>query len=82
MSGHGRTPKVYFRTGKGWELLVRESDIPSELLGGHKEVKVDSRWSQMRWSQMYHRLRTVDLIGFGGGGGQEAGAPVHGSHLS
>jgi hypothetical protein len=58
LPGHGRTPKVYFLTRKGWELLSRESDIPAELLGSHREVKVDSRWSP----QMYHRLRTVDLM--------------------
>jgi hypothetical protein len=58
LPGHGRTPKVYFLTRKGWELLSRESDIPPELLGSHKEVKVDSRWSP----QMYHRLKTVDLM--------------------
>ena len=43
---------------KGWEILQRESDIPPELLGTHKEIKVESRWSP----QMYHRLRTVDLL--------------------
>ena len=37
---------------------MRESDIPPELLGRHTQVKVDSRWSP----QMYHRLRTVDLM--------------------
>jgi hypothetical protein len=58
LPGHGRTPKVYFLTRRGWELLVRESDIPPELLGSHTQVKVDSRWSP----QMYHRLRTVDLM--------------------
>ena len=36
LPGHGRTPKVYFLTRKGWELLLRESDIPPELLGSHK----------------------------------------------
>ena len=58
LSGHGKTPKAYFLTRKGWELLHRESDIPPELLGTHKEIKVDCRWSP----QMYHRLRTVDLL--------------------
>jgi hypothetical protein len=57
-TGHGKTPKAYFLTRKGWELLLREGDIPAELLGSHKEIKVESRWSP----QMYHRLRTVDLI--------------------
>src|SRR2546421_13091604 len=36
--GYGKTPKVYFLTRKGFELLARESDIPPELLGGYKEV--------------------------------------------
>jgi hypothetical protein len=57
-TGHGKTPKAYFLTRKGFELLHRESDIPPELLGSHKEVKVEARWSP----QMYHRLRTVDLM--------------------
>jgi DNA-binding PadR family transcriptional regulator len=56
--GYGKTPKAYFLTRKGFELLRRESEIPPELIGTHKEVKVESRWSP----QMYHRLRTVDLM--------------------
>jgi hypothetical protein len=56
--GYGKTPKAYYLRRKGWETLQRESDIPPELLGNYKEVKVDSRWSP----QMYHRLRTVDLM--------------------
>jgi hypothetical protein len=39
-------------------MLLRESDIPPELLGTHKEIKVEARWSP----QMYHRLRTVDVM--------------------
>jgi hypothetical protein len=58
LAGHGKTPKAYFLTRKGWELLQRESDIPPEILGTHKEIKVEARWSP----QMYHRLRTVDLL--------------------
>lgn len=56
--GHGKTPKVYFLTRKGFELLLSETDIPTELLGSYKEVKVEAAWSP----QMYHRLRTVDLL--------------------
>ena len=37
---------------------MRESDIPPELLGAHKGIHVEARWSP----QMYHRLRTVDLM--------------------
>src|SRR5215212_9022630 len=58
LPGYGRTPKVYFLTRKGWEILSRESDIPPELIGSHKEIHVEARWSP----QMYHRLRTVDLM--------------------
>ena len=58
MRGNGKSPKAYFLTRKGWELLAAESGIPEELLGTYKEVKVEARWSP----QMYHRLRTVDLL--------------------
>jgi len=56
--GYGKTPKAYFLTRKGWELLSSESGVPPELLGSYKEVKVEAAWSP----QMYHRLRTVDLL--------------------
>lgn len=58
MPGYGKTPKVYYLKRKGWELLSRESDIPAELLGTHKETHIEARWSP----QMFHRLRTVDLM--------------------
>ena len=58
MPGYGKTPKAYFLTRKGWELLRRESGIPEELIGTHKEVHVEAKWSP----QMYHRLKTVDLM--------------------
>jgi hypothetical protein len=37
MPGYGKTPKVYFLKRKGFELLTRESGIPPELIGAHKE---------------------------------------------
>jgi hypothetical protein len=58
LAGNGKTPKAYFLTRKGFDLLREESDIPAELLGTYKEVKVEARWSP----QMYHRLRTVDVL--------------------
>jgi hypothetical protein len=58
LPGNGKTPKAYFLTRKGFDLLREESGIPTELLGGHKEVKVEAAWAP----QMYHRLRTVDLL--------------------
>ena len=58
LGGHGKTPKAYFLTRRGWEMLIRESDIPTELIGAHKAIKVEARWSP----QMYHRLKTVDLM--------------------
>jgi hypothetical protein len=56
--GYGKTPKAYFLTRKGWELLSSEGGVPPEALGGYKEVKVEAAWSP----QMYHRLATVDLL--------------------
>ena len=58
LGGQGKTPKAYFLTRRGWELLRRESGIPEELIGSHKEIHVEARWSPV----MYHRLRTVDLM--------------------
>jgi hypothetical protein len=58
LAGWGKTPKAYFLTRKGWEFLNREGGIPEELIGSFKETKVEARWSP----QMYHRLRTVDLM--------------------
>ena len=58
MRGHGKTPKVYYLKRKGFEILTRESDIPAELIGTHKETHVEAKWSP----QMYHRLHTVDLM--------------------
>jgi hypothetical protein len=56
--GHGKTPKAYFLTRKGYELLREESGLPEHLLGEFTAVKIEARWS----AQMYHRLRTVDLL--------------------
>ena len=58
LPGNGKTPKAYFLTRKGFDLLQDVSGILPELLGGHKEVKVEAAWAP----QMYHRLRTVDLL--------------------
>ena len=58
LGGQGKTPKAYFLTRRGWELLRRESGIPEEMIGSHKEIHVEARWSPV----MYHRLRTVDLM--------------------
>lgn len=58
LAGLGKSPKVYFLTRKGWEILQRECGIPPELIGSHKEVHMQARWSP----QMFHRLRLVDLM--------------------
>lgn len=56
--GYGKTPKVYYLTRKGWELLHTESDIPPEMIGKYTEIHINTRWSP----QMYHRLHTIDLM--------------------
>jgi Replication-relaxation len=58
LAGYGKTPKACYLTRKGYELLKRESDVPTELIGSYKEVHIETKWSP----QMYHRLRTVDLM--------------------
>jgi Replication-relaxation len=56
--GYGKTPKTYFLTRKGYELLTREADLPPGLIEPYKETHVAARWSP----KMYHRLRAVDLM--------------------
>lgn len=56
--GYGKTPKVYYLTRKGWELLQTESDIPPEMIGKYAEIHINTRWSP----QMYHRLHTINLM--------------------
>jgi hypothetical protein len=58
LAGHGKTPKAYFLTRKGFELVKEESDLPEEILGSFKEIKVEAAWSP----HMYHRLRTIDAL--------------------
>src|SRR5919202_2289957 len=56
--GYGKTPKVYFLTRRGFDILAEESEIPPELLGKHPDIHIGSRWSP----QMFHRLRTIDIM--------------------
>ena len=56
--GHGKTPKLYCLTRKGFEFLRRESDIPDEFLGSFVQTHLEASWSP----QMYHRLRLLDLL--------------------
>jgi hypothetical protein len=56
--GHGKTPKLYYLTRKGFEFLRRESDIPDEFLGSFVQTHLEASWSP----QMYHRLRLLDLL--------------------
>jgi hypothetical protein len=58
LAGNGKTPKAYYLTRKGYDLLAAESGLPSDKLGTYKEVKTDAAWAP----QMYHRLATVDLL--------------------
>lgn len=58
ISGKGKTPKVYYLTAKGYEILTRDSDIPIELIGRFKQSKGHAKWS----SKMLHRLQTVQVM--------------------
>lgn len=52
--GHGKTPKVYYVTRKGWGMLRHEYDDTPEYSAVHQETT----WTP----QMYHRLRLLDLF--------------------
>src|ERR671933_2291415 len=36
--GFGKTPKVYCLTRKGFDVLLKESEIPPELLAVHRDI--------------------------------------------
>lgn len=58
MRGHGKTPKVYFLTERGYRMLLEESGIPDDLIGDYKAVHVTVQWSPV----MFHRMATLDLL--------------------
>jgi hypothetical protein len=58
LPGHGKTPKVYYLTKKGWEILLYESENAPEDIGPFSQVRQETSWSP----QMYHRLRLLDLF--------------------
>jgi hypothetical protein len=53
----GKTPKVYFLTKRGYDVLARESEAPEEI-GPFQPVHQEVSWTP----QMFHRLRLLDLI--------------------
>lgn len=57
LPGHGRTPKVYFLTKRGFEVLRTEIDCPEELTD-FQTVHQEVSWSP----KMYHRIALVDLF--------------------
>lgn len=56
--GYGKTPKLYFLTRRGHDLLVADSGLPAETIGPYKLPHRGARWSPV----MYHRLATIDLL--------------------
>jgi hypothetical protein len=54
--GHGKTPKVYFLTRKGFELLLSETDIPAELLGSFKWLSgkqlLKNKELRLKWGEL------------------------------
>jgi hypothetical protein len=56
--GHGKTPKVYFLTRRGYDWLINESDGAEDEIGAFRDVHREFTWTP----QMYHRLRLLDLF--------------------
>jgi Replication-relaxation len=54
----GSTPKAYYLTRRGWELLRHDSGIPEELIGPFVEVHKETTWTQ----HMAHRLKLLDVF--------------------
>src|SRR5215467_8837620 len=45
LAGNGKTPKAYYLTRKGYDLLCSASGISPEDFGGYKEVKTEAAWA-------------------------------------
>jgi len=56
--GHGKTPKVYYLTRRGYEWLINESDKAEEEIGPFHDVHREFTWAP----QLYHRLALLDLF--------------------
>jgi len=55
---HGRTPKAYSLTRRGFDWLLNESTLSIEEVGPFHDVHREFSWT----SQMYHRLRLLDCF--------------------
>jgi len=58
MRGYGKTPKVYYLTKQGHNLLQEENEAAGFQVGSFSRVNTTSRWSP----QMFHRLDTIDVL--------------------
>lgn len=56
--GYGKTPKVYYLTKFGHDLLHEEFEDRHEPIGRFRPVNVTKRWSP----RMFHRLATLDVM--------------------
>jgi hypothetical protein len=56
--GHGKTPKIYFLTRRGYDWLMSESEGTQEEIGSFHDVHREFTWTP----QMYHRLRLLDCF--------------------
>ena len=56
--GHGRTPKIYFLTKRGFEWIVNESKLSGAEIDTFHDVHREFTWT----AQMYHRLRLLDCF--------------------
>jgi hypothetical protein len=56
--GHGKTPKIYFLTRRGYEWLLNEVEAGEEEIGAYRDMHREFTWTP----QMYHRLRLLDCF--------------------
>lgn len=59
VSGHGKTPKVYYPTERAWTYVMLESaQYDAETIGRFVPIPEEITWTP----EMYHRLRIIDLF--------------------
>jgi len=56
--GMGKTPKVYFLTKRGHNILSEEFEAQGQDIAAFKPINITNRWSPV----MYHRMDTLDVM--------------------
>ncbi|MEM1088618.1 MAG: replication-relaxation family protein, partial [Pseudomonadota bacterium] len=58
--GYGKTPKVYFATKRGHDVIAEEYEAAGKEVPPFRQINITSRWSPL----MFHRIATLDVLSY------------------